>query len=224
MTALFNPNLFKHREAASAGFNNLCTIIHRIREPGEYFGNVVCRDQLLGTFKLTCEKEATATQVDIDVSKFDAVLRAAAHAGSPCPERLSLSPDGHVVFFASGHHNGVYVTLAKAGQREQAVVFDSRKLDAGDLAVFRLFYPGAYRVADRAGAATLHLRVREEEDGRYPQLAKLPPVTVTLSERGFDPPKLEKWPAQALVIRFEKPGALELMSEDLEAKRAARPT
>jgi len=222
MTALFNPHLFKHREAATAGFNNLCTIIHRIREPGEYFGRVVCRDQLLGAFKLTCGKEATATQVDIDVSKFDAVLRAAANAESPCPERLSLSPDGHVVFFAGGHHNGVYVTLARAEQHEQKVVFDSRKLDSGDLVVFRLFYPGAYRVTDRAGAAVLHLRVREEEDGRYPQLAKLPPVTVTLSERGFDPPKVEKWPTQALLIRLEKSGVLELTSEDLDAKRAAK--
>jgi hypothetical protein len=218
MNALFNPHLFRHREATTAGFNNLCTVIHRIREPGEYLGSIVYRDQLLGSFKLRCEKEAAATQVDVDVSKFDPLLRTAAGRDLSVPHQFSVSPDGYAVFFASSHHNGVHVTLTSG----QKTVFDSRKLDAGDLAVFRLVYPGTYRLADRTGDATLHLRVREAEDGHYPQLTKLAPVTVTLSDRGFDPAKLEKWPVQALVIRLEKSAVLELTSDDLAAKRAAK--
>jgi len=52
------------------------------------------------------------------------------------------------------------------------------------------------------------------EDGKFPELAKRGPVRVRLSDKGFDPAKMEIWPTQPLVISVEVPAALRLQSND----------
>ena len=61
------------------------------------------------------------------------------------------------------------------------------------------------------------------ENRQYPDPTKLEPVKVTLSDKGFDPAKIENWPVQALVVSTETDTALTLKSvKSAPGKSAAR--
>jgi hypothetical protein len=211
MNTVINQHLFRHRESKSSAFNNLCTLIHKLPEEGIYAGEVVQGKRLLGSFRLTCDAKNDSSQVNIDLSSFDALFRAnlpqLRHATD-----FAVGKDGYMVLHASGHHDGLYVRLTKLAKEKPSPAFDSRRLEKGDLVAFRLWQPGAYTITNEPGGQKAALSVRETDSGKYPDLTKLEPVRVTLSDRGFEPAKVEKWPAQALVVTLETSGSLTLHS------------
>jgi hypothetical protein len=216
MKNVINQQLFRHVESRSASFNNLCTIIHKLAAEGVYTGEVVQGKRLLGTFRLTCNRKNSASQANIDLSGFDALFRAGLPAAA-VPTEFAVGQDGYVVFYASGHHTDLYVKLAKLPQEKGSPAFDSRKLGAGDLVAFRLLQPGSYTISNQSGSQKAELTVLSAGDRLYPDLTKLDPVKVTLSEKSFAPAKIEKWPTQALIISIETAGA----ALDLERVKSA---
>jgi hypothetical protein len=220
MNTVINPYLFRHRQTKSAAFNNLCTIVHRSTEEGVYAGEVGQGRRVLGTFRLTCDAKSESSQVNIDLSTFDAVFRANV-PDLPAPGNYTVSKDGYVVFHASGHHDNLYVKLTKVSKEKGEPTFDSRRLDKGDIVAFRLWHPGSYTITNEPGGQKAALTVLNADNRKHPDLTKQQPVRVRLSDKGFDPAKIEKWPAQALVITIDTQAALNLQNIE---RAPGRPT
>jgi hypothetical protein len=222
-----NPNLFRHREVSSAGLNNLCTIIHRVRDEGLFTGRVVQGATLLGTFELRCAKESAATQTTIDLSRFDSVLNAKSDAARIDPLKYEIGRGGFAIFHASGHHNDLYVTLSRARDEKASPVFDSRRLSADDVVAIRPLVPGKYALSAEAVRSNLSVLIKQAEGGKFPALTKFAPTVVRLTEKGFDPPRIENWPVQAIVVQLGVPSALKLTmvgeKPDKPGRKTAKP-
>jgi hypothetical protein len=221
MNTVINPYLFRHRQTKTAAFNNLCTIVHRMIEEGVYAGEVVQGRTVLGTFRLTCDANSPSPQVNIDLSTFDALFRANV-PDLPAPGSYTVSKNGYVVFHASGHHDNLYVRLTKVSKEKGEPAFDSRRLEKGEIVAFRLWQPGSYTITNESGGQKAALTVKSSEDRKYPDLGKQQGVQIRLSDKGFDPAKIEKWPAQALVISIETQAALNLQSTESAPERPTR--
>lgn len=222
MKSVLNPYLFRHRESSTAGFNNLCTLMHPLRQPGHYQGVVVSDGRMLGTFEIRCEAGAAATQVDVDVSNLDPLVsRKERYCGTESAV-LTVAPNGYVVLYSTGHHAKLQVTLSRHGEKGREADFDSRRLQPGDLAAFRVWHPGRYRIVDTQGRSELSLEVRDAKGERYPALHKLEAQMLVLSPKGFESQQAEIWPTQPVVIKVEAPCALELQSQEVREKAGAK--
>jgi len=223
MKTVINQHLFRHFETKSAAFNNLCTIIHKLADEGLYVGEVVQDKRLLGSFRLTYDRKGELSQVNIDLSMFDALFRANV-PGIPETSNFAVGKDGYVVFYASGHHTGLYVKLTKVSKEKGSPGFDSRKLGKDDMVALRLWQPGSYTITSEPGGQKASLTVLHAENRQYPDPRKLEPARITLSDKGFNPAKIEKWPVQALVISIETAGSsLTLQSTTLTSGKSAGP-
>lgn len=209
MNPVINQNLFRHQDTASAGINNLCTVIHQLKTEGVFLGEVVHDKRLLGTFQLRYQKSFNESQVNVDLSRFDDLLRANDLDDGYGPA-LELGQEGFVVFFATGHHDGLSVKLTRIDVEKPILTFDSRKLGAGDMVVLRLWHPGQYALANELGKQKASLKVVGAVDGKFKNPAKLDPTKVTLSDGGFEPAYLEKSATQALVVEIKAPASLTL--------------
>ncbi len=225
MNTVINQHVFRHRETSSAALNNLCTIIHKLAEEGVYTGQVVQGKRLLGIFQLAYDRKHEPSQVNLDLSTFDALFGANV-PNLPKTDKFTVGRDGYVVFHASGHHGDLHVTLTRVQEKKAAPVFDSRKLGKGDMVAFRLWHPGAYVITNEPGGQTASLIVVSAEDGKYRDPTKLEPVRVTLSDKGFDRVRIEQGPLQALVISIETNAALILKNADVrtDTPRSAKAT
>jgi hypothetical protein len=213
MKNVLNHALFKHQESTSEGFNNLCTIIHQLRDEGTYFGEVQRTKYIVGTFTLRFDKTLTTHQVHIDAAKFDPVFnknRSAPQAESG----FEVGGEGYVLFYTSGAHTDLRIKLHRRTEKNtDEVSYDTAKLASGDMVVFRLLAPGAYRIRQGQTEHAMSVSVRSAEKDNYPgALGKFPPVNVKLTSRGFEPAKVDYWPLQALIIQLETAGPLSVES------------
>ena len=209
MATAINQNLFRHQNTASAGINNLCTVIHQMKTEGVFLGEVVHDKRLLGTFELRYQKSLQESQVNVDLSRFDDLLRANDLDDGYGP-KLEVGQEGYAVFYATGHHDGLYVKLTRIDVEKPALDFDSRKLGAGDMVVLRLWHPGQYTLANELGKQKASLKVVGAVDGKFKNPTKLEPTKVTLSDGGFDPAYLEKSATQALIVEIKTAASLTL--------------
>ena len=221
MNPVINQNLFRHQDTASAGINNLCTVIHQLKTEGVFLGEVIHGKRLLGTFQLQYQKSFDESQVNVDLSRFDDLLRANDLENGYGPQ-LELGQEGYVVFFATGHHDGLYVKLTRIDIEKPVLSFDSRKLTDGDMVVLRLWHPGLYTLTNDLGKQKASLKVVGAVDGKFRNPAKLDPSKATLTERGFEPDYLEKSATQALVVEIKAPASLTL-KRILEDKAPSQP-
>jgi len=208
MSLLMNQNLLKHREVSTASLNNLCTIVHKMAVEGTYTGQVYTgQANLLGSFSLVYDKNNQATQAQIDLSAFDDLTQVNLDKKPfATPPEFITGQDGIVIFFITGTHADLYATLTDSNNQ---VAFDSRALDKGDAAVFRLIATGTYELADSAGQ-TLDITVNEPVDGKYADINDQQPVIITLDGTGFTPAVAAIDPLQVIIISIEVPATLDL--------------
>jgi hypothetical protein len=201
MKSIINPNLFRHTDVSSDGFNNLCTLIHPVHEDGLYTGEVYIGKLFAGSFELTVGGGSEATQADIDVSAFDPLYRRKCEEN---PEkRFGMSKEGCLVIYTSGHHNGAHVRVYRSDKEKNHVVFDTRKPGKDDLVVFRPFHPGRYKLFNRLDGRSAEFVIEEKKEG-YVNPVKLEPLTIPLTASGFEiPGNFSVSPFQALIIRPE---------------------
>lgn len=219
MKSVINPDIFRHTAVTTEGFNNLCTIVHPIRSEGQYTGEIFIKKQFAGSFQLTIHEKSESTQTDIDISMFDP-LNTRKIKGIP-RNQFSMSKDGYVVIFASGHHEGAYLRITIPGEEDREV-FDTRKLGKDDLVVFRPFHPGKYKLLNRLDGREAYFVIEEKKERGYVNPAKLEPVTIPLTPRGFEMPKNAMLaPFQAMVIKPDIDCSLLLEMEKPEEQKAS---
>jgi hypothetical protein len=217
MKAVINPNIFRHTAVASEGFNNLCTIIHPFRKEGAYNGEIFLKKQCMGSFQLIIHEKSEITQADIDVSLFDPLN--VRKKNGVLPDQFEMSKEGYVVIYASGHHNGVHVSITGSGAQKDSETFDTRKLGKDDLVVFRPFHPGKYKLLNRLAGQEASFTIEEKKNGGYINPAKLEPVTIPLTAKGFEIPKDGIQPFQAMVIKPDIDCSLVLEMEKPRSKK-----
>ncbi|MEJ7604898.1 MAG: hypothetical protein WKF37_01180 [Bryobacteraceae bacterium] len=106
-----------------------------------------------------------------------------------------VSPKGYVLFHASAG-DGLSVTVAG---EDQKVVFDSSRLQEGDLFATTLLEPGVYRMENRMGGAKGEIIVTlTPEDAKRIKSLEAQYVDVA---GGFNPAKVELVSSQGLVFR-----------------------
>ncbi|MCY2951698.1 MAG: hypothetical protein NTU53_06935 [Planctomycetota bacterium] len=214
MKNVLNQSLFTHQSGATEGFNNLCTIIHQLHEEGVYFGEVLRAKHIIGTFIVRFDKKLPTHEVHIDAAIFDPLFNKD-KIGQPAGKAFEVGGQGYVVLYTSGSHGDLRIKLHRRDEKNAEVSYDTAKLAASDMVVFRLWKPGTYRIRHSEEKHAMTLSVRPSDGGRYPTaLGKFPPVNVKLTPRGFDPAEIEQWPAQALIIQTEISGALRVDSLD----------
>ena len=209
MRSIINDNLFRHVSASTDKLNSLCTIIHKLKSEGIYRGEVYLKEQFLGNFKINYNSKTQTSQINIDTSLFDPTYktpRTQLSLSGP----LEVGIDGYVVFHVSGHHNGIYIRIRKVTEKKEEDYFDSRKLGKGDMAVFRVIYPGEYFIQNTTKSQTFQFTVKEEKEGKYPHPSKLQPLTIVLTEKNFESKKAEVYPLQAILIKAETDCLLKL--------------
>ena len=224
MKNVLNPALFTHREGTTEGFNNLCTIIHQLRDEGIYSGEIQRGKNLIGNFTLCFDKKFPTHEVHIDAAKFDPLFNKES-CGQSGEQTFEVGGQGYLVLYTSGSHADLRVKLYRRDEKKVERSYDTANLSTGDMVVFRLARSGSYRVQHTTEKHGMTLAVRSAGERKYPSgLGKFPPINVKLTPRGFDPAQVEQWPFQALIIQIEIPGALrlELRDEKAASKKAKR--
>jgi hypothetical protein len=220
MKNVLNQALFKHRTSATDGFNSLCTIIHQLHVEGYYYGEVLRAQHPIGTFALRFDKNLPTHEVHIDAAKFDPIFNKD-NSARPVERTFEVGGQGFVVFYTGGNHTELRIKLNRRDERNMEVSYDTAKLTAGDIVVFRLSIPGVYRIRHATEKHSMVLSVRAADRGKYPAaLGKSPPVNIRLTPRGFEPAQIEQWPLQALIIQNEIAGALRVESSDEDVHKS----
>jgi len=208
MSLLMNQNLVKYTGVSTANMNILCMVVHAMAAEGVYTGKVYADGtSLLGTFNLTYDAANPAKQVQIDLSSFDSFTQVNLREKPfDMPPQFVTGQTGLVVFFVSGGQRNLSATLTDSkGQ----TTFDTRSLDNGDTAIFRLFMPGNYSIEDTAGQI-LNITVSAPVDGKYPSLTSQDPVLVDLDATGFIPNVANVNPLQIIAVSIKVPATLNL--------------
>jgi hypothetical protein len=180
--------------------------MHKLPSEGVYHGHVYAGHDLLGTFVLTYDKTSTEAQAHIDLSAFDTFIQLNLNKkplDSNTP--FAVGKDGIVVFFISGAQKNLHATLSYNGKK----VYETRKLDKNDVAVFRLVTQGHYVLSDEEGHR-MTVSVNAADNGKYPDLRRQAAVNVTLKADGFSPSKAAINPLQILVVALEVNASLNL--------------
>lgn len=220
MKSIINQNLFKHKNSASNSINNLCTVIHKLDEEGVYVGEVFQEKNYLGNFRIAYKKEFENPQVTIDASMFDPVYyKMLQKANIPKQKELQVGMEGYVVFYVSGHHDGVYFTLKMIDEKKEKEIFDSRRVGKGDMVVFRLLYPGDYLILDEIKKTSTELTVKKVEDDKYPHPSKIKPKSIEVTAKGFKLNRIEVLPLQAIIFSPESECSLKVESKSIAKEK-----
>ena len=208
----------------------LASVVHTFPEAGEYRGTVHYGEEIESVFYIKADKNSPVAQVNVDLAGLTAP--AAQGTGCCCPEtkdaknQFVLHPKGYAVFHVTGGAGGYYVHLRKADEDPKQKIFDSRKLEEGDIYSAVILRPGRYSVTNAlsraaAGELTVH----------YPSIGKIayrppPPVRVDVGGEGFEPKKIEAHPGQGILFQFKQPSRIkiELVKPDDGPGHANKPS
>lgn len=211
MNLSFDQNLFAQTGLDSGLLTMLGAVIHGFHEPGEYRGSVHKAGGEQAVFYLTVDRNSPAAHVNIDL----AALRE--YAGTPqkecCPDenenRFTVNPRGYVVFHVTRGSGGFSVHVRRAEEDPKTQVFNSQQLGEGDIFSASIIRPGTYSVVNQLakGKASAEVVVS------YPEIGKTAyrppaPVHVQVTQRGFDPARIELKPGQGVVFEVKAPARI----------------
>jgi hypothetical protein len=127
--------------------------------------------------------------------------------------RFSVNPRGYVLFRVSGGRGGYSANLRRADPDEQTPVFNTTALDGGASFSAQVLRPGTYSVTNAHGHGRVSLTVGyppKSFSGYRPPDA----VRVDVTERGFQPEKIELMPAQGLIFECHTPARIVITLEE----------
>jgi hypothetical protein len=179
----------------SGALTPLCTVIHRIQEPGLYQGEVLSDSRVADRFSVQAGPKETGSQVNIDLAAIQRMQR----------ESFQVQAPGAVVFFVSRGTEGLAVRLRRAGARAEDFEFDSRELGENDAFTTTLLQPGTYEVEMQGRRERQRVQVRAAARGE--QQRYVPPTPILLRQPGQQGGSIsEVGQAQTLVFQ-ENTGA-----------------
>jgi hypothetical protein len=206
MPARINTHALRQIQIESGSLGILGSLAHPLGDEGDYVGIVSKNDAQVAAFRLRVDGKVSVPQVDVDLAGLlpEAKGRAERHR----EPAYVVTQKGYLVLLVSQGPGGFSVSVEKVAtdKSKPQRVYDSRSLQRGDVFIVTPLRPGSYDMTDSVGKAKGHIRVAYPEvaTGRYEPPA---PVTVTVTERGFNPAKVELRAAQSVVFQIESSNA-----------------
>lgn len=223
-----DPNII-HSGLDSGALTLLGAVVHQFPEPGKYRGTVRRGDATEKVFYLSVDEDSPVASADIDLAKLARSSPRSAAAGQDCcppgeeEKWFGVNPRGYVLFHVSGGRGGYSVNMRRADAGEKTRVFNSTALTDGARFSARILQPGEYSVTNVHGEASALLTVApvpKAFSGYRPPEA----VRVEVTERGFEPERVELMPAQGLVFECRTPARIVIALERAGDERAAPAT
>lgn len=200
MQARLNQQLFHTSTHDSGALGVLAMVIHQFGTVGRHRVVVMSHGRPVAEVGFDVDATSTVMQHDID-------LALAARPGRQRPEACgckgaapsmgTVSPQGHVLFHASSGQ-GYSVVVHNADGKP---VFDSRRLDDGDLFAVALLEPTRYTLQNTIGAAAGEIEV-VFNDEIAKRIKQLETRYVDVQEKGFGTDRIELASTQGLVFRI----------------------
>jgi hypothetical protein len=210
MKPIINRHMFTQSGADSGSITMLSTVVHKFSEPGDYHGNIIKGQNVVGHFTLSVGKRqeayvqspAPSTQVHIDLRLLDTPVAHRLEGPGMAGSRFTVGPDGYALFKASAGPGGYAVEVYK----ERTKVFDSRELKEDDLLHVLVLRPGTYSVVNTLTNARAELVVA------YPdRIPKNPePVRIECTKSAIAPERISIKPMQGLVFNFKAPSRIKI--------------
>jgi hypothetical protein len=219
MQARLNTQLFNTSTFDSGALGMMAMVIHPFGTVGRYRALVLLKGRPVAEVPFDVDKKSLLMQHNIDLAQ-------AAHQGQQRPEACAckgeapqsvatVSPNGFVLFHASsGQGYSVVVTNA-----DGKPVFDSTRLNDGDLFAVTLLEPTRYTLRNTAGSAAGEIEVGFNADIAK-RIKELDTRYVDAHEKAFDTDRIELASTQGLVFRIK--GASRIVIEK-QAPRQAEP-
>src|SRR6266516_6753645 len=139
-----DPNYFTQIGLDSGALTMLGTIVHSLREPGEYRSTVRRGKLPEASFYISSYQHSSVAHVNIDL----ATLGADSSQSGCCKEeeknRFVVNPKGFALFRVSRGTGGYNVHIRKAQEDPKTKIFDSSQLEEGDIFSAIIVRPGKY--------------------------------------------------------------------------------
>lgn len=115
----------------------------QIKEEGNYIGNVIHKNEVVNLINITATEKCESMQINLDFQKFE--MRCKDH--KPCEFSNEIKPGGYVLLLNSWSDKAFQFKLEKVGRNSRKkFLFNSEKLEGGDLYACTLIRPGTYEV------------------------------------------------------------------------------
>lgn len=232
MNLLTNLQVINQTRFDSGSLSGLAAVVHRFTQPGEHRVIILREEQPVHTLSLRvlpgaaqpsagpamaagpqAAPAALPTQVHVDLG------RALTSPGrlAPVPQEApQVAAGGYALFHAPSGPGGIAVQVHAPGAKDQAPLFDSRRMQNGDIFTVTLLRPGRYSLLNAPTGAKGEIRVS------YPVVGDTPyrppePVEVRCGAQGFQPDAIRLKPAQGLIFHIGDTSAriqIELVEPD----------
>lgn len=162
---MISTSIFTQVGLDSGALTLLGVVARRLEQAGQYRGVVLVDDATVGDFQFTVADEGL-TQLDIDLA-----MARGRDAGCGCGKSGrtgSLRVGGYVVFHVGSGDDRYSVVITRMVGQEEAVVFDSRRLEKNDVFAATVLRPGRYTVTNSENQARADLEVAMPQRGRTP--------------------------------------------------------
>jgi len=203
MKPILDKSMFRDATTDSGSLSVMSSIVHRITEPGEYYGIIYRETEKAGSFQLrVCGGseppeggEKGPVQANIDLVS----LTPPCGSTGGYPTLFLLQTGGFLIFSVPTGSGEFAVELFCTGKKKKPeMVFDSRRLSSGDIFLTHVLRPGTYSVRDSLGHGQADLTVSYPEPGKT--VCRVQPVLVECKEGSINPGKIQILPAQALMF------------------------
>lgn len=212
----FDPNFFLQVGLDSGALTMHGVIVHSFSEPGEYRGTVRRGNAPEAEFYIHADKNSPIAHVNIDLATLvEGKVTPAAESENGCCDKeerrqthFVVNPKGYAVFHVTQGAGGYSVNVRKAQEDPHTKVFDSRKLDAGDIFSAIVMRPGVYAVSNLLTQAKGELVVS------YPKVGKTayrPPNPVVVEcGSAIEPRRVELQPGQGLNFHLKEAARIKI--------------
>ena len=202
MQATVNRLLFTTTVFDSGSLGMLTSAIHQFAAPGAYQTVIQHNGQPAGARSFEVVEEGGEMQLNIDLAgaRLAAPHADDCHCKSPKGSTPRVSSKGFVLFYVS-QGQGYSVTAGPQGEKSKAE-FSSQSLGAGDLFALSLLEPAKYSMVNRKGGAKGEIVVTAPKPQKKP-LGILDAQYVEVTDKGFDPKKIEVTSTQGIVFRIQ---------------------
>jgi len=220
MNAQVNSRLLGTTRFDSGALGLLAMVLHPFRAPGTYRAAISQKGHAAATVSFVVDEKSEQMQLDIDLAQTIQTAKARPGDCACAPEKLApavVSPKGYVLFHASSG-DGYSVAVSDQGGK---VVFDSTKLGDGDLFALSLMEPAVYSMANTlgSGGGEIHVSLPTQNV----KIKALETRYVDVTQKGFEPARVEITSTQGLVFRVKSPARIVIEKKSAAQEEGGKP-
>jgi hypothetical protein len=211
MSILINRSLLDQTTFSSTSPSGLACVIHTVAHEGEHELQVLGEAETHAeTVPMTIGRQepggaTPVARLEVNPTALGAARRK--RGASEPPVHQILQPGAHLWINTPVPQDARRVRLVR--KADDAVVFDTASLGAGDRFAVTLVRPGRYQVENQLDGSKLMLMVESPVTGKLPYRPP-PPMQIACTAAGFEAPTPLVKPLQGLIFVCSAPARLHL--------------